>query len=125
MPIIKHSDAPIFDAPDVRFTGYAAPSRGARQLSTCCVELAAGSESPLHRLDCEEVFLGLEGRVVATVDGSESAVGAGDCLIVPAETPFTFRVDDGQPFRALVCMPAGGRATMIADGTTIDPPWAV
>ena len=113
MEIIKRSDAPVFDAPGVSWTGYAAPSRGASQLSLCRVELAPGTTS-----------LGLEGRAVATVDGDEHAIAAGDCLILPARTPFTFDVPEDAPFRALACIPAGGRATMLPDGTTIVPPWA-
>jgi len=124
MEIIKRTDAPVFDAPGVSWTGYAAPSRGASQVSLCRVELAPGTTSPLHEMDCEEVFLGLEGRAVATVDGAEHAIGAGDCLILPAGTPFTFDVPEDGPFRALACIPAGGRATMLPDGTTIVPPWA-
>jgi mannose-6-phosphate isomerase-like protein (cupin superfamily) len=75
-------------------------------------------------MDCEEVFLGLEGRAVAMVDEAEHVVGAGDCLILPPRTPFTLYVPGQRPFRALACMPAGGRATTIPDGTTFAPPWA-
>ena len=35
------------------------------------VELAAGSASPRHRLDREEVFLDSAGEAVATMDGAE------------------------------------------------------
>src|SRR4051812_175151 len=124
MEIMKSKDAPTFEAPGARFTGYAAPSRGASQLSMWCVELEPGSTSPLHEMDCEEVFVGLDGDAVAVVDGTESTIGAGDCLILPPGTPFTLRVDAGQPFRALACIPAGGVATMIPEGTTLAPPWA-
>ena len=124
MVIIKRQDAPVVDAPGAIFTAYAAPSRGASQVSLWCVELDPGSTSPLHEMDCEEVFLGLEGRAVATVDDVEHAIGAGDCLILPPGTPFTLHAAEQQPFRALACIPAGGRATMIPDGTPFAPPWA-
>ena len=124
MDIIKRTDAPVFDTPGACFTAYAAPSRGACQVSMWCLELEPGSTSPLHQMDCEEVFLGLEGCAVAMVDDTEHPIGAGDCLILPPGTPFTLHVAGPQPFRALACMPAGGRATMIPDGTTFAPPWA-
>ena len=75
-------------------------------------------------MDCEEVFLGLEGHAVAAVGGSEHPIGAGDCLILPPDTPFTLHVPGDRPFRALACIRAGGQATMIPDGATFAPPWA-
>ncbi len=125
MNIIRSADAPGFAAPGATFTGYAAPSRGADRVSLWSLELAPGSTSPLHHMDCEEVFLGLEGRAVATVDGETEALEAGDCLILPAGTAFTLHVaEHDRPFRAIACIPAGGQATMVPEGTTFPPPWA-
>lgn len=122
MHVIRHDQAPIFESGGTTVTAYAAPSRGAAETSVWQVELAAGSASPLHRLDREEVFLGAAGEAVATMDGAEHVVGTGDCLIVPAGTAFTIAAAGDAPFRALVCLPCGGRATV--DGTTFVPPWA-
>ena len=123
MHLIQHTEAPTFAAGDTAVTGYAAPSRGADQVSLWRIELAAGSTSPLHYMDCEEVFLGLQGTALATVDGSEHILGPGDCLILPPETPFTFHVPGADPFQALACIPAGGLATMVDSGLTFPPPW--
>jgi mannose-6-phosphate isomerase-like protein (cupin superfamily) len=124
MEIIRRHDAPTFDAPGASFTGYAAPSRGTRHVSMWSLELAPGSTSPLHEMDCEEVFLGLEGRAIAMVDATEHVLGPGDCLILPPRTPFTLHVLGREAFRAMACIPAGGRATMLPDGTPFAPPWA-
>src|SRR5829696_3273712 len=123
MELIKRTDAPTFDAGGTTVTGYAAPSRGAAEVSLWQVELAPGSTSPLHHMDCEEVFLGLDGRAVAAIEGTEHALGAGDCLILPPGTAFTLHVPGDAPFRALACMPAGAKATMVPDGATFVPPW--
>ena len=124
MNIIRSADAPGFAAPGATFTGYAAPSRGASAVSLWQIELAPGSTSPLHQMDCEEVFLGLSGHAVAAIDQAEHPLGPGDCLILPAGTAFTLNVPGEQPFRATACMPAGGQATIIPDGETFAPPWA-
>ena len=124
MTIIKRIDAPVFGTPGATFHAYAAPSRGASQVSLWRLELAPGSASPLHQMDCEEVFLALEGRVIATVDGEPHALDAGDCLILEPDTPFTFEVPEDAPFRALACMRAGGLATLVPEGATFAPPWA-
>src|SRR6476620_10807782 len=112
MHLIQHTEAPRFAAGDTSVTAYAAPSRGAAQVSLWRLDLAPGSTSPLHYMDCEEVFVGLEGTALATVEGSERTLGPGDCLILPAGTPFTLHVAGSDPFQALACIPAGGRATM-------------
>ncbi|MEP6559657.1 MAG: cupin domain-containing protein [Nakamurella sp.] len=125
MNLITQQSAPVFTAGGTTVTGYAAPSRGTTAVSLWRVELAAGSSSPLHVIDAEEVFLGLEGRAVVVADGVESAVTPGDCLVVPAGTCFSICADAAGPFRAVVCMPAGGQATVLPDGPTFVPPWAL
>jgi mannose-6-phosphate isomerase-like protein (cupin superfamily) len=70
------------------------------------------------------VFLGTAGEAVAVVGDAEHVVGAGDCLIVPPETTFSLGVPGATPFRALVCLPCGARATVAPDGASFVPPWA-
>ena len=125
MNLITHEVAPPYSADGTTITGYAAPSRGASQVSLWRVELAPTASSPLHPMDVEEVFLGLEGEAIAIINDTETTVRAGDCLILPAETPFTLTAGASGPFRAVACMTAGGRATMLPDGNAFVPPWAV
>ena len=124
MNLISQKSAPPFTAGGTSITGYAAPSRGAKAVSLWRIELAPGTVSPLHEMDVEEVFLGIDGSAVAEIDGRQTTVAAGDCLILPAATPFTLTAGPDRPFQAVACMPAGGRATMLPDGATFVPPWA-
>jgi quercetin dioxygenase-like cupin family protein len=123
MNLIRESDAPVFTAGDTTAVGYAAPSRGANELSVWRIELAPGSTSPLHWMDREEVLLGLEGEVIINVADAETRVAAGDCLILPANTAFTLRVHGPHPFRAVACMAVGAQATMAEGGASFTPPW--
>jgi quercetin dioxygenase-like cupin family protein len=125
MTLIKHTDAPVFEAEGTTVTAYAAPSRGASELSVWQLELAPGSTSPLHHMDREEVFLGLAGDAIAMVGDTEHPLAAGDCLILPAGTAFTLHVPGPRPFRALACVRVGGLATLDPGGETFAPPWAV
>src|SRR5919107_5624721 len=84
MHLIPRSDAPTFNAPGTAVTGYAAPSRGASEVSLWQIELAPGSTSPRHHMDREEIFLGLDGHAVAEIGGNEHPLGDGDRLILPA-----------------------------------------
>src|SRR4249919_2924603 len=113
MNLIPLRTAPSFSAGGTVITGYAAPSRGATEVSLWRIELTPGSSSPLHEMDVEEVFLGLHGEAVAVVGETESIIRAGDCLILPARTPFTLTAAAEQPFRAIACMPTGGQAKML------------
>ena len=124
MTLITRQAAPPFTVGGTTVTGYAAPSRGATEVSVWRIELAPGTSSPLHQMDVEEVFLVLDGDAVAVVADTRSTIGEGDCLIVPARTPFTLTSSDERPFLAVACMTAGGQATMLPDGGTFVPPWA-
>src|SRR6476619_6134935 len=104
MNIIQSKAAPPYAAGGTTITGYAAPSRGATEVSLWRIELAPSSSSPLHQMNVEEVFLCLEGRAVVTINNIQNSVGAGDCLILPPATPFILTASPGEPFRTVACM---------------------
>ncbi len=129
MPIISSAAAPTFVLDDVEFTGLAAPSRGSRENAVWRVRLSSAAPGPLHSLDREEVLVALSGRAVATLDGTEHAVSAGDAIVVPAGASFALRCaepDDGSEpvFEALAVLPVGGRAHIPGD-EPFTPPWAL
>lgn len=124
MTLITSADAAIFDVPDTHVIAYAAPSRGSTELCLWRIDIAPESTSPLHHMDCEEVFLCVDGRAVVATSTEERPLEAGDCLVLPAQTDFSFRVVGDKPFRALACIRAGDKATMAASGDTFVPPWA-
>ena len=121
--IITADDAPTFTQDGTTAVGYASPSRGAADLSLWRIRLEPGSASPDHALSREEVFLAIEGEAVATLDGEPLPLAAGDCLVVPPGV--AFRIAAGaEGFTAVCAMAAGGQATLLPDGPTIQPPWA-
>ena len=124
MHLIKRREAPTFTLDGTTATGYAAPSRGASETCLWRVRLAAGAASPLHRLDREEVLLGLGGRASVAFGGEERTLEPGDCLVVPAGLAFTLATVGDEPFDAVACLPVGGRGTILPDGPTFVPPWA-
>jgi mannose-6-phosphate isomerase-like protein (cupin superfamily) len=121
--VIRHEDAPTFQQGGVTARGYAAPSRGARDLSLWRLQLVPGERSPEHVLSREEVFLCTEGSACATLDGVDARVGPRDCLVVPAGTSFVLTAGPAG-FGAVCAMPAGATATILPAGTTVTPPWA-
>ena len=128
MPIISSTQAPTYALDDAVFTGLAAPSRGSTETAVWRVRLSSTEPGGVHTLDREEVLVALTGRAVATLDGTEHEVAAGDAVVVPAGVTFALRcaeTDDGEPgFEAVAVLPVGARACMTG-GEPFVPPWAL
>jgi mannose-6-phosphate isomerase-like protein (cupin superfamily) len=122
LPVIAHTDAPTFEVPGYRFTGLAAPSRGASENRVWTIAVARGAPGLPHSVTREEVFVAIEGRAEMTLDGAVQPLAPGDAAVVPAGTEFALANPYAEPFRAVVVLPVGGQA-VTADGT-FTPPWA-
>jgi mannose-6-phosphate isomerase-like protein (cupin superfamily) len=115
--------APRFAADGFAMIGLAAPSRGCATVSTWRLTAQPGAQSPRHQLTSDEVFVALTGELVATVDGTEVTVRAGDSLSVPPGVTFSLANRGAEPFEAVACMAAGGQA-LVGDAAPFTPPWA-
>ncbi len=123
MHVITAENAPRFDLPGVRFTGYASPSRGCEDLCAWRITVASGLVSDqAHTLDSDEVFLVTSGTIRLSQDSQP--LTAGDCAIVPAGTPILLSNPGTEEASAHVLIKAGFAGTM-ADGSAVPtPPWA-
>jgi len=124
MPIISGATAPTFALEGVSFTGLAAPSRGSSETSVWRVTIAPNTPGAAHHVDREEIFVGVSGRAVVTLDADRHDLHAGDALVVPAGTEFALANESDQPFEAVCALPVGGQATM-PGGEPFSPPWTV
>jgi len=123
VPVIPGATAPTFSLPGLVVTGLAAPSRGATETSVWHLVLEPGALGVEHSMDREEVFVAVAGRALATVGGGEAPLAAGDALVVPAGRRFSLANPSAEPFRAVVALPVGGRASMPGQAPFV-PPWA-
>ena len=121
MTIIRDHDAPRFGDDGVSVTGLASPSRGCATVSAWRVVLDPGAASPEHTLTSDEAFVALRGRARVTLDGDDHDLAAGDCLVVAPERPFSIRNEGPEPFEAVCCMAAGGRAVVAGQGAFVPP----
>ncbi|MEA2479058.1 MAG: hypothetical protein QOJ07_980 [Thermoleophilaceae bacterium] len=122
--VIRGDDAPRFGQDGTEITGYAAPSRGSAGVAAWRLRLHPGAASPLHELTAGEAFLVLSGRGSFEVAGERHEVGAGDAICVPPGARFKLANEHDEPFEAIACMPAGGKAS-VDGGDPFVPPWAV
>ena len=100
--------------------GLSTPGRGAAQVEVWRSVVDAGSATPPHTHDTEEVVVILRGTGRARIEDEEIAYAPGDTLILPAGRLHQLFADtDGEQ---LVAMPLGSRITA-PDGGVLDLPW--
>ena len=72
--------------------------------------MTPGSNSPVHVIDREQVWMPLRGASEFTVDGETALVGGGEALAVPRGATRQFRVGDAGILEAEVIVDGRGRA---------------
>jgi mannose-6-phosphate isomerase-like protein (cupin superfamily) len=104
------------------FHSYVSPSAGSTELCAWRLEIAGGTAGLRHRVDREEVFVLLAGRVQVFLDGVVEEMAAGDVLRVPVGAEFGIDNLSDAPAEAWVTTSVGLKATL-PDGSMISPPW--
>jgi quercetin dioxygenase-like cupin family protein len=127
MRVIAETMERTIETPTGVMAGLAAPSQGTAELSTWRVRMTHGSNSPVHIIDREQVWMPLRGAFEFTVDGETAVVGEGEALAVPGGATRQFRVGGGgaSEAEAIVCMAAGGQATVLGSDVWQPVPWAL
>jgi len=121
VPVIRAHESPTFELPGVRFSAYAAPSRGSHELCTWQISVEPGHRAAAHTLDRDETFLVLAGTLRLTADGEE--LGPGDVAIVRAGDEIALANPGAEEAVAYIAIAAGFTATT-AEGDRLQPPWA-
>jgi quercetin dioxygenase-like cupin family protein len=125
MPIVRASDTVVHDMHGSRFTSYAAPSRGSKELCAWRLDVPAGREGVPHTVTKEEVVFVLSGALdVSLTPGPQDAQTSrpGDAIVVPPGATVRIANAGDQPASAWVTTSAGLEA-VLADGTRLAPPW--
>jgi quercetin dioxygenase-like cupin family protein len=127
MRVITETTERTIETPTAVMTGLAAPSQGTAELSTWRVRMTPGSNSPVHIIDREQVWMPLRGTFEFTVDSETAVVAPGEALAVPSGATRQFRVADAgtSEAEAIVCMAAGGQATIPGTDAWQSLPWAL
>jgi quercetin dioxygenase-like cupin family protein len=100
--------------------GVATPASGAEQVEMWRGRMDAGSATPPHVHDTEEVVLFLAGSGRATVADREVRYRAGDTLILPAGRVHQIFAETASEF--VSAMPIAGTVKS-PDGVVLDLPW--
>lgn len=124
MQVIAETEERTITTPTAVMVGLAAPSQGSTELSTWRIRMNPDSDSPVHIIDREQVWMPVNGTFEFTVDGETVKVGAGKALVVPGGSTRQFRVS-WEAAEAIVCMPAGGQAGVPGSDAKQPLPWAL
>ena len=73
--IVTHDQVPEHKLPGLSHRTVAGHLHGFRDLEVWVQTLAPGAATPIHRHDCEEAIVVLEGSGVLVLDGREEAFG--------------------------------------------------
>lgn len=107
MKILEESTRRVTETPNAVMTTLASPTLGATERSVWLVDMRPGAEGPVHAFDSELVWAILEGEGLLRYNGRETAIRAGDTLVLPA----------GE-MRQLVGGETGFRSVVVAQGAS-------
>lgn len=120
MTVFRSEENQVHSLQGNHIAGVATPTRGARQVEMWHGRMDAGSATPPHSHDTEEVVLFLTGRGRATVAGREVRYDAGDTLILPATQVHQIFAETESEF--VSAMPIGS-TVKLPDGAVMELPW--
>ncbi|HZY75208.1 MAG TPA: cupin domain-containing protein [Jatrophihabitantaceae bacterium] len=123
MPVLNSSQAREYDLHGSRFTSYVAPSLGSERLCAWRLAVEPGTVGAEHRVSTEEVLFVTDGPLRVTIDDVRSDAPQGAVVFVPAGS--SFRVDGGERRASAWVVTTAGLQAVLADGSTLTPPWTV
>jgi quercetin dioxygenase-like cupin family protein len=123
--VIRDADSRRSETPGGIMTTFASPTQGGATRSVWRVDVKAGGQGPLHRIDSEQVWTWVTGKAVVELGEERFEVGSGDTVVMPGGTPRRVLADPATGYTAVVAGSPGARA-VTADGTDHGvPPWII
>jgi hypothetical protein len=117
MRVITETTERTIETSTAVMAGLAAPSQGTTELSTWRVRMTSGSNSPVHIIDREQVWMPLRGAFEFTVDGEIAVVGLGrrwPCRVAPPASSASAARAHRKPRRSSAWPRAGRRRSSAA-----------
>lgn len=122
MPVVRSADCRRTTTPAGTMTTFASPTLGGAASALWKVDMAPGSEGPMHSIDVEQIWTVVDGAASVHIADESYVVAVGDTVIIPADVRRKIHADPTRGFVAVVAGPADARARVGA-GDTVVPPW--
>lgn len=107
--MISHDDLQEYFFHGNTFKGLATPALGSTEFEVWRTSMAVGSSTPLHKHETDEIFIYLQGKGKAVLDGQEIDFEAPCTLILPANIEHQLFNTGDQPTVAIVIMGADSK----------------
>ena len=120
MSIFRKDQNRIHSMHGNHIAGVATPASGAKQVEVWHGHMDAGSATPPHSHDIEEVVVFLAGTGRATAGSREVRYEGGDTLILP---PFEVHQIFAETASEFVSASPSGGTVRLPDGELLDLPW--
>lgn len=123
MSVIKFSELEKFDFPGIVHQTIASKKQGANSLEIWRQMIAPNAETPVHKHECEEVVIVLQGSGQAIMDGKVIDFAANSTLIIAPGTVHQIINTGDQEMQILGCFNSSPVQAYTIDGEKIVLPW--
>ena len=121
--IVKQNLVKAHNLPGLSHRTVAGPLQGFHTLEVWVQIVDPGAATPIHRHDCEEAIVILEGHGVLTLEGREQAFGPGETLVVPRDAVHQVTSTGPEPLHLVAALGAAPVRVHSATNERIPLPW--
>ena len=121
--IIKFDQIEEHKLPGLSHRTVAGPLQGFQSLEVWVQTVDPGAATPVHRHDCEEAIVILEGQGVLALDGGEHVFGPGETLVIPRNAVHQVTCTGPGPLRLVAALGAAPVRVHSATNERIPLPW--
>jgi quercetin dioxygenase-like cupin family protein len=121
--IVKHDQIEEHQLPGLLHRTVAGPLQGFGSMEVWVQTVEPGAATPVHRHDCEEAIVILEGRGVLVMGGEEEAFGPGTTLVIPRDEVHQLKCTGPSAIRLVAALGMAPVQVNTADNQRIPLPW--
>ena len=121
--IVKNDQIEEHKLPGLSHRTVAGPLQGFHTLEVWVQTVDPGAATPVHRHDCEEAIVILEGHGVMEIDGRKQEFEPGNTLVIPRNAVHQVTCSGAEPLRLVAALGAAPVRVHSAENERIPLPW--
>lgn len=123
MTIQNNADAELHHLPGLEHQTLAGARDGLRHIEVWRQRIEAGSATPVHRHDCEEVIVILKGSGSCTIEGETRTFGPDTTLLIPPGAVHQIAAGD-EDLHIMAVLSMAPVRIFLGTGEPMYPPWS-